>query len=326
MADNKDNNSLGWILGITALIGAGVTVFEAIRKSKENKNKTISYDNPKPKEQEPTIEQNNKNVNSRSRGEEKLNAMIGLEGVKQKINIVKASFAKQKALGNKVDLNFCFYGNPGTGKTEVARLVGRIFYEKGLLPTPNFYETDRSGLVGEYIGQTAPKTHEIFKKALGGVLFIDEAYTLSASGDNDFGKEAVAALLKDMEDYRGKICVILAGYKAEMNKMFEINPGFKSRIRQYVDFPDYSSDEIKKIISFIAKKEKYTITESALNAMTKIVMKRAGQPNFANAREARNVYESVRDVQALRTEGNMDTKIIYADVLEYAKLEKIDID
>ncbi len=271
-------------------------------------NETVKPDSPKEQED----------------AEKQLNSLIGLSSIKRQVMMMKASLKKQKFTNNKINLHMCFHGNPGTGKTEVARLIAKIFHKEGILPTSTFIETDRSGLVAEYVGQTAIKTHNVFQKAMGGVLFIDEAYSLAEGGDQDFGKEAVAALLKDMEDYRDKVCVILAGYKKPMEKMFELNPGFKSRVNRYIDFPNYTREEIKEIVIFLSKKAKYTIQDCALDKIVDVIMSRSNESNFANAREARNVLDSIIDIQALRTESNVsDTNITIEDVNEYIDFNNI---
>ena len=205
-------------------------------------------------------------------------------------------------------------------KTEVARLIADILHDEGILPTNNFIETDRSGLVAGYVGQTAEKTHKLFKSALNGVLFIDEAYSLANGSDNDFGKEAIDALITDMENYRGKICVILAGYKKPMENMIHLNPGFDSRINRKIDFPDYDMEELLEIAKMILKNKKYTITEDAIQEIGKILTLYSQFDNFANARTVRNVLESLTEIQALRTdiEGLKDNFLIkIEDVLEY---------
>ena len=261
------------------------------------------------------------------KGEEKLEQLIGLDNVKKEIKKMKAVLKKFKHLPEKSNLNMVFYGNPGTGKTVVARIVADILFEAGILPKRGCLEIDSSGLIGQYTGQTAPQTHKVFNDAMGKVLFIDEAYMLSngirANGGN-FGKEAIAALLKDMEDYRGKSCVILAGYKEEMEEMMRVNPGFKSRINRYIDFPDYSLDELKQIIIFMYKEKGYEVEEEALNEILKIISYYKCNPNFSNAREVRNILDSLYEIQALRTEETPeDMKIILDDVLEYEKDQNI---
>ena len=174
--------------------------------------------------------------------EKKLNELIGLEGIKESIQKIKA-YALSNKDSEDLNIHMCFLGNPGSGKTEVARYIAGILYENSILPSPKIVEVDRSGLVSQYFGATAEKTRRVIASAMGGVLFIDEAYALGNNSDRDitdYGKEAIDTLVKAMEDYRGKFCVILAGYKNEMLKMLSTNPGFKSRIQFTLDFPNYS--------------------------------------------------------------------------------------
>ncbi len=239
-----------------------------------------------------------KNTNSL----DELDKLIGLESVKTQLKRIKAILLKNKDSNEKLNLHMCFYGNPGTGKTVVARLMANIFYEAGVLPTNKLIETDRSGLCGQYIGQTGPLTHKKVKEAMGGVLFIDEAYTLCAdSSGEDYGKEAIAALLKDMEDYKGKFCVILAGYKDEMEKMIALNPGFDSRINRKIDFPDYSIDEQLQIFNIMLAKKHYVITDDAKNKLLEVFEMQSNSKHFANARTVRNVLEGLIEIQAVRT-------------------------
>ena len=167
------------------------------------------------------------------------------------------------ALANKgsdaLNIHMCFYGNPGTGKTEVARIIAGILYEAKILPTKKVVEVDRGGLVGQYVGETPQKTMHAIERAMGGVLFIDEAYALipKDGGAWDYGQEAVATLIKAMEDYRGKFCVILAGYKNQMMEMLSSNPGFVSRIQFELDFPNYDRGELEQITRFMLQKRKY---------------------------------------------------------------------
>lgn len=246
-----------------------------------------------------------------------LDALIGLESVKNQIKRIRAVLIKNKDLDETPNLHMCFYGNPGTGKTVVARLMADIFYEIGILPTNKLIETDRSGLCGEYVGQTAQKTHKIVKSAMGGVLFIDEAYTLSSNGENDYGKEAIAALLKDMEDYKGKFCVILAGYKDEMEEMIALNPGFDSRINRKIIFPDYTIDEQMQIFDLFLTKRKYEITDDAKAKVRNLLDKRSRAEKFANARTVRNILDGLIELQAVRTISNRDRTITIEDVNGY---------
>lgn len=284
-----------------------------------------------PKAPKPTIKVIKPVIPSKdkSTGEEKLNKLIGLAGVKKEIKKMKAYFHKSKTTSDKSNLNMVFYGNPGTGKTEVARIIADILHEEGLLPTNKCVETDSSGLIAEYVGQTAVKTHAKVQEAMGGVLFIDEAYMLSSGKHNggSFGEEAIAALLKDMEDYRGKICIILAGYKEPMKKMIEINHGFPSRINRYIDFPDYSLDELKQIALLMYKNKGYEMEDKALDETIKVLSTFVNNPNFSNAREVRNLLDSLYEIQALRTsEDTTDMLITLADVKEYEKDHNITFD
>ena len=243
-----------------------------------------------------------KAVNKKVNSLEALDKLIGLESVKNQLKRIRAILLKNKDSNEKLNLHMCFYGNPGTGKTVVARLMANIFYEAGVLPTNKLIETDRSGLCGQYVGQTAPLTHKKVKEAMGGVLFIDEAYTLCAdSNGEDYGKEAIAALLKDMEDYKGKFCVILAGYKEEMEKMIALNPGFDSRINRKIDFPDYSIDEQFQIFNIMLNKKNYEITEDAKSKLLEIFAIQSKSQHFANARTVRNILDGLVEIQAVRT-------------------------
>lgn len=289
--------------------------------SKLNKSGLIdlitSYDTKQEKSQKNSTK---KNTNSL----EELDKLIGLESVKTQLKRIRAILLKNKDSNEKLNLHMCFYGNPGTGKTVVARLMANIFYEAGVLPTNKLIETDRSGLCGQYVGQTAPLTHKKVKEAMGGVLFIDEAYTLCAdSNGEDYGKEAIAALLKDMEDYKGKFCVILAGYKEEMEKMIALNPGFDSRINRKIDFPDYSIDEQLQIFKIMLAKKNYEITEDAKTKLVEIFKKQSKDKHFANARTVRNILENLIEIQAVRTmedddlENDNEKTIRIEDVEQY---------
>lgn len=267
-----------------------------------------------------------RNINSL----DELDKLIGLESVKTQLKRIRAILLKNKGSNEKLNLHMCFYGNPGTGKTVVARLMANIFYEAGVLPTNKLVETDRSGLCGQYVGQTAPLTHKKVKEAMGGVLFIDEAYTLCAdSNGEDYGKEAIATLLKDMEDYKGKFCVILAGYKEEMEKMISLNPGFDSRINRKIDFPDYSIDEQLQIFDIMLKKKNYEITDEAKNKLFNIFELQSKSKHFANARTVRNILDDLVEIQAVRTiedenpENDSERIIRIEDVQQYCNELKL---
>ncbi len=203
--------------------------------------------------------------------------------------------------------NFSFHmvfsGNPGTGKTTVARIVAKVYGSLGLLKIGNLVETDRSGLVGGYVGQTALKTKKVIESAKGGVLFIDEAYSLAKEGSgNDYGQEAIETLLKAMEDYRDELVVIVAGYNDRMADFLDSNPGLKSRFPRHVHFPDYSPEEIVEIFDRTARQSGYHVAPAAKPLLVEAMLRQLGvrSADFANARDARNLFERVVSAQANR--------------------------
>ncbi|MDR3226928.1 MAG: AAA family ATPase [Prevotellaceae bacterium] len=241
----------------------------------------------------------------------KLKSLIGLTSVKEEIetltNFIKIQQAREtKGLKtSSVSYHCVFTGNPGTGKTTVARIVADIYKSLGILDKGHLVETDRSGLVAEYVGQTAVKTNKIIDSALDGVLFIDEAYSLVGGSENDYGKEAIATLLKRMEDNRDRLVVILAGYSAEMQQFIDSNPGLQSRFNRYIEFPDYSADELYQIFELNLKKFDYVIAENAVEKL-KEIFKNAIEnkyKNFGNARFVRNFFEKTLERQANRLSG-----------------------
>jgi SpoVK/Ycf46/Vps4 family AAA+-type ATPase len=193
-----------------------------------------------------------------------------------------------------------FTGNPGTGKTTVARLLAAIFRTLGVVRTGQLVETDRGGLVAGFVGQTAPLVHQVFERALGGMLFVDEAYALETGGDEDFGAEAVATLLKLMEDHRNEIVVIVAGYPDEMHKFIESNPGLRSRFAKTIEFPDYSNDELLAILDQLCERHRYTPDSSARDRIRAWLTAQPRGRGFGNARAARNLFETIIARQARR--------------------------
>ena len=258
-----------------------------------------------------------------------LDELIGLQSVKEEVHTL-ANFVKvqkmraDKGLKNpKLSYHLVFTGSPGTGKTTVARIVARIYKDLGILKKGHLVETDRSGLIGQYVGQTAPRVNAVCDSALNGVLFIDEAYAITQSeSGNDYGAEAIATLLKRMEDDRDKLVVIVAGYSKEMKKFIDSNPGLQSRFNRYINFPDYSADELYQIFRMYMDKNEYTITQEAASYLRQrldyVVAHK--DRNFGNARYVRNVFEKIIQVQAnrLSTAGNVSardlTEITLADV------------
>ena len=223
----------------------------------------------------------------------------------------------------------CFYGNPGTGKTEVARILSRILYDADVLPEAKLVETDAHGLIGKFVGETAPNTNDKVNDALGGVLFIDEAYALTENimvngNASNYGDEAISVLLKRMEDDRGRFCVIFAGYQKEMQSMLSSNPGLESRIQFTLEFPDYTSEELAEILVLFATNKGYDIEDSAKERILDITEYFRSQPNFANARTIRNILDQVIMNQNLRTEDEDNNSIIILDDVEdYITDEKI---
>lgn len=237
-----------------------------------------------------------------------LNALIGLESVKKEVNSLINYIKVQQMREERgmritpVSYHCVFTGNPGTGKTTVARLVSEIYKDMGILKKGHLVETDRSGLVAEYVGQTAVKTNKIIDSALDGILFIDEAYSLVDGGNSDYGKEAIATLLKRMEDDRNRLVVILAGYTDDMKRFIDSNPGLQSRFNRYIEFPDYSADELYQIFLSSANKYEYKLTDEA-DAILKKALEDvvAGKDkNFGNGRFVRNLFEKVVENQANR--------------------------
>ncbi|MBB4285646.1 CbbX protein [Roseospira goensis] len=233
--------------------------------------------------------------------------LIGLAPVKQRIRETAALLLVERArkrLGlahETPTLHMSFTGNPGTGKTTVALRMANLLHRLGYIRKGHLVSVTRDDLVGQYIGHTAPKTKEILKKAMGGVLFIDEAYYLyRPENERDYGQEAIEILLQVMENNRDDLVVILAGYGDRMEKFFESNPGFRSRIAHHIDFPDYTDDELFHIAELMLREQNYTLTPEAAKALHEYVGLRRKQPHFANARSIRNALDRARLRQANR--------------------------
>lgn len=283
---------------------------EWLNKIMELKEPEGDDDTIKPTESEPQLQpkKNHSPSKPQSSATEHLNALIGLTSVKSEINSLTNYIKVQKMREGKglkvspVSLHCVFTGNPGTGKTTVARIVSDIYKELGLLQKGHLVETDRSGLVAEYVGQTAVKTNKIIDSALDGILFIDEAYSLVDGGNSDFGREAIATLLKRMEDDRDRLVVILAGYTDDMKRFIDSNPGLQSRFNRYVEFPDYSAEELFQIFETSTQKYEYSLTEEASEVLKSILNNAVEHKdkNFGNGRFIRNLFEKVIENQANR--------------------------
>ncbi|MDD6207658.1 MAG: AAA family ATPase [Clostridiales bacterium] len=240
---------------------------------------------------------------------EELNSLVGLSQVKEQIhtliNLIKVRKMREKYQMPQLDMTYhmAFTGNPGTGKTTVARLVAAIYKELGILSKGTFIETDRSGLVAGYVGQTAMKVREVVEKALGGVLFIDEAYSLANPNTaNDFGGEAIDMLVKLMEDHRDDLVVIVAGYTEEMDRFLHFNTGLLSRFNTFVEFPDYTSGELLEILDYISFQAGFIIEEEGKKMVFDYLeqMEDAGKKQFGNGRGIRNLFEKIVMHQANR--------------------------
>lgn len=237
---------------------------------------------------------------------ESLNRLVGMTSIKNEINglvnFVEISKMRNPDKLPEIGLHMIFTGNPGTGKTTVARLLGKILKELDLLSSGHVVEADRSMLVAPYVGQTAIKTKGMIDKALGGILFIDEAYTLyrSKGTGNDFGVEAIDTILKYMEDFRDRFVVVLAGYPKEMEVFLTANSGLKSRFNRFLDFPDFSALELSQIARFMAQDKSYALSESAEEKIIEIMQSKIGKENFGNARDLRNIIERSYKKQASR--------------------------
>ncbi len=233
--------------------------------------------------------------------------LVGLAPVKKRLREIAAFLVVSKArsqLGIEAatpSLHMCFTGNPGTGKTTVAMRMAEILHRLGYVRKGHVVSVTRDDLVGQYIGHTAPKTKEVLKKAMGGVLFIDEAYYLyRPENERDYGQEAIEILLQVMENNRDDLVVILAGYKDRMDTFFKSNPGMSSRIAHHIDFPDYSEDELLTIAEKMVGQMHYALTPEAVVALREYIGLRKAQPHFANARSIRNALDRARLRQANR--------------------------
>ncbi|MGO3932055.1 CbbX protein [Rhodopseudomonas pseudopalustris] len=248
--------------------------------------------------------------------------LIGLKPVKTRIREIAALLLVERlrkrmglATGNPT-LHMSFTGNPGTGKTTVALRIASILHRLGFVRRGHVVSVTRDELVGQYIGHTAPKTKEVLKKAMGGVLFIDEAYYLyRPENERDYGQEAIEILLQVMENQRDDLVVILAGYADRMEKFFASNPGFRSRIAHHIDFPDYGDDELLSIGEGMLREQNYHFDADARQAFERYIATRKTQPLFANARSIRNALDRIRLRQANRLIADLDRKLTADDLM-----------
>src|SRR6476469_1667255 len=248
--------------------------------------------------------------------------LVGLAPVKQRIREIAALLLidkLRKSVGitsTSPGLHMSFTGSPGTGKTTVGLRMANILYKLGYVEKGHLLTVTRDDLVGQYIGHTAPKTKEVLKKAMGGILFIDEAYYLyKPDNERDYGAEAIEILLQVMENQRDDLVVILAGYKDRMERFYESNPGLSSRIANHVDFPDYSADELLTIGKIMLEEQQYQFTPDAEKAFLEYIKKRKEQPLFANARSVKNALDRARMRQANRNFENAGKILTKSDLV-----------
>jgi len=254
--------------------------------------------------------------------------LVGLDPVKTRIREIAALLVVDMARrrfgleAERPNLHMCFTGSPGTGKTTVAMRMATILHRLGYLAKGHLVAVTRDELVGQYIGHTAPKTREVLKRAMGGVLFIDEAYYLHRQeNERDYGQEAIEILLQVMENQRNDIVVILAGYRDRMDQFFSSNPGMGSRIAHHIDFPDYSLDELVAIARIMLDGQRYAFSRDAEPAFRELMLRRMTQPRFANARSVRNALERARLRQANRLVS--DARLLTRDDLMRIEAEDI---
>ena len=248
--------------------------------------------------------------------------LVGLVPVKTRIReiasllLVERIRQKMSLANTYPTLHMSFAGNPGTGKTTVALRIADILHRLGFVRRGHVISVTRDDLVGQYIGHTAPKTKEILKKAMGGVLFIDEAYYLyRPENERDYGQEAIEILLQVMEAQREDLVVVLAGYRDRMERFFQSNPGFRSRIAHHIDFPDYSDDELLTIAELMLAEQNYRFSQEARDAFVRYIALRKAQPLFSNARSIRNALDRIRLRQASRLVSNLDRVLSSDDLM-----------
>jgi energy-coupling factor transporter ATP-binding protein EcfA2 len=235
-----------------------------------------------------------------------LDVLIGLDHVKTEVRRLTSLLRVQQLRADQglpvieTSRHLVFVGNPGTGKTTVARLLSQLYRSLDVVTTGHLVETDRSDLVAGYVGQTATKTRAVLESALGGTVLIDEAYALARGGENDFGREAIDTLVKFMEDHRDDLAVVVAGYPDEMQQLIDTNPGLKSRFARTLDFPDYTSDELVRIFELIAGKQEYHLSPDARTRLVEVIDAEPRSRGFGNARFVRNVFEQAVSMHAVR--------------------------
>lgn len=270
------------------------------------KRKTVAKDFPEPKVVPKILPQEHEALREI---EQELGALVGMEEMKKNIKEIYAWIyvnKKREETGLKAGkqaLHMMFKGNPGTGKTTVARLIGKLFQKMNVLSKGHLIEAERADLVGEYIGHTAQKTRDLIKKAMGGILFVDEAYSLGRGGEKDFGKEAIDTMVKHMEDKQHDFILILAGYSREMDQFLSLNPGLHSRFPLVIDFPDYTIDQLMEIGDKMLQEREYSLSYEAEKKIREHlfwIKNSPGRTSFSNGRYMRNLIEKSIRAQSMR--------------------------
>ena len=260
----------------------------------------------------------NSSKKTKKTAKQEIENLVGLNDIKIQMEKILNYIKLNKERGNMPTLHMCFTGNPGTGKTSIARIIGKLFEEEKILDGDGkFVEIHGRDLVGKYVGWTAQKVHETVEKAIGGVLFIDEAYSLVADKRGSFEDEAIATLIKEMEDHRDEICIILAGYTEEMENLIKLNPGFASRIQFNINFPDYSNEELLSIFSDLCKKEHYKLSNTCKQLLIDNFNNARNIESFGNGRYVRNLFEKIKFEQAdriIKTNSKSINAIIKSDI------------
>ena len=259
-----------------------------------------------------------------------LNGLVGLEKVKKVLHeLVDVIQFKEKAGDsvkvNNMNLHMVFLGNPGTGKTTIARLISGILYNLGYIKENKLIEVGVKDLVAEYVGQTAPKTMSVIEKSMNGVLFIDEAYALAVKGDNGYNAEAIATLIQAMENYRDKLVVIFAGYTKEMQDFLNSNSGIVSRIGYTFEFDDYTTEELIEIFKGFVSKNGFEVTDDAIEYLSVIIDKNRNMKNFGNARFVRNIYEKSIIKHASRVKDKKQKKILKTITKEDISIDNLNL-
>ena len=288
------------VLDLVEKVNKIIDAIKVVDQNDDNKMENAKVSNPNEKSLEELLEE--------------LDGLVGLDKVKADVrslmNFIKvANMRKRKGLKvPTISYHLVFTGNPGTGKTTIARLVAQIYYKMGLLSKGQLVETDRSALVAGYLGQTAIKTQKVIQEALGGVLFIDEAYALAGEGEDSYGKEAIETLLKGMEDHRDDLVVIVAGYDELMHRFIDSNPGLRSRFNKFFQFPYYNGEELVKIFDRFCENNGYAISKEVTDMLLEKFVKvyETREEHFGNARAVRNVFETAICCQANRIADNAD--------------------